>query len=489
MTQTYSQSQEDHIRKQLNALRDELTTKTEGLLLSTYYDDLVAADAALKQTIPYFAPPHDRPVVTSDGDVEFGAIPYWAKNPSQIPYADKIPSILLEGLKLLDDAGVFPPPTITQSEYNTLLNAVQGGYAVGSDGTLWSTEPYGQLNFRWIEAVINVFFVNHIYKKSPFITTPSTASLTGANTDAIKIALIGDWGTGASDAQNVRDAAMALNPDYLIHLGDVYYTGTPQWSDLRPFVGMDDEVNHLVNQWPANMANGQSYTMNSNHEMYCGAYGLYEDALTAAPFKHQQGCTYFLLENDNYQIFGLDSAYDSPDWLFMDGALNQSQINFVQSKIDSSKTTVILTHHTPFNLTGTEKISKQKGGTTVSLWNQMIEATNKKVPDYWYFGHIHDGIAYVEPKGGNYFDGCKARCTGHASMPYGAPWGLAKPNAVAPFKAGDWIDTVEFAAGTPKDASKPNGQVKNGFMLITLSPNGIKESFYDEDGTETWSSS
>lgn len=488
MTKPLTSAQEAKLREQFETLRASLDSAAETTGHTAFYDALVAADAALKQTIPYFAPPHERPVVTSDGDVEFGAIPFWAKNPSQIPYASNIPKILLEGLELLEFAGVIPPPTITQSEYNTLLKAVENGYAVGNDGTLWSTEPFGQLNYRWLEAVINVFLVNQAYKKSPFVATPSTATLSGADEDAIKIALIGDWGTGATDAQSVRDAAMNLYPDYLIHLGDVYYTGTPQWSNLRPFVGMDNEVDNLVNQWPSGLTSGQSYTMNSNHEMYCGAYGLYGDALTAAPFKHQNGCTYFLLENDQFQIFGLDSAYDSPDWLFMDGALNQPQIDFVQGAIDPSKTTIILTHHTPFNLTGTEKVSKEHNGQNVSLWNQMLTATNKKVPNYWYFGHIHDGIAYQEAPNGNFFEGCKARCTGHASMPYGAPWGLAKIGKQAPFSKGDWIDTVEFAAGSPKMDTAPNGQVKNGFMLLTLSSTGVSEAFYDEDGVKTWSS-
>jgi hypothetical protein len=494
MAHPLSASQEESLRVQLDKLRENLQSTDAQQLRSHYYDQLVKADAALKQTIPYFIPPHKRPMIDSDGDVEFGAIPFWAKNPSQIPYAEDIPSVLLYGLKILDDLGVFPPPTITQSEYTALTNAVKGGYAVGNDGTLWGTMPYGQLNYRWIEAVLNVALVNYGYGKEDFVSTPSTAQLKGVDDDAIKIAIIGDWGTGEIDAQNVRDAAMNLNPDYLIHLGDVYYTGTPSSpDDLRPFFGMGNEMKHLVDLWPKNMNNGQSYTMNSNHEMYCGAIGLYDDALTAAPFKHQNGCTYFLIENDTYQIFGLDSAYNSPDWLYMDGALTPCQIDFVQNNLDISRTTIIMSHHTPFDLTGRKRVCKEVDGKPVSLWQQTLQATAPKIPDYWYFGHIHDGIVYKEPNSNNskkssLFEGCKPRCTGHASMPYGAPWGLTTSDAKAPFGPGDWIDTVEFAAGTPKDKSKPNGQVKNGFMLITLKPTGIVEEFYDEDGKRTWSS-
>src|SRR5262245_32202788 len=46
--------------------------------------------------------------------------------------------------------------------------------------------------------------------------------------DDAKVAVIGDWGTGLPDAiAMVGQIVDELAPDVLVHLGDVYYAGTP----------------------------------------------------------------------------------------------------------------------------------------------------------------------------------------------------------------------------------------------------------------------
>jgi hypothetical protein len=42
-----------------------------------------------------------------------------------------------------------------------------------------------------------------------------------------KVALVGDWGTGAQPAFQILKHIAASEPDVLIHLGDIYYSGTP----------------------------------------------------------------------------------------------------------------------------------------------------------------------------------------------------------------------------------------------------------------------
>jgi DNA/RNA endonuclease G (NUC1) len=43
-----------------------------------------------------------------------------------------------------------------------------------------------------------------------------------------KVGLIGDWGTGAAPAQSVLQQLKQQNPDLLVHLGDIYYSGTEE---------------------------------------------------------------------------------------------------------------------------------------------------------------------------------------------------------------------------------------------------------------------
>ncbi|WP_223426154.1 metallophosphoesterase family protein [Tateyamaria pelophila] len=467
--------------------------------LEDLHESLKEADAMLKAIVPYLEPPHHRPEIPAVGEIEFGILPFWAKNPDQIPYEEEIPHVFLKFLKLVDDLGLIPEPTVTLCDYKKIKLAAQNNTAISPDGTSWEINDFGQLDLRWLEAPINMLLVNHDYKKYPWPVpdpkNPALSPLVGSiQADAARggktmFAIAGDWGTGAADAVAVRGAAMELNPDYLFHLGDVYYTGTPEFSLKRPFLGSGYENAHLVDFWPKDdLKPGRSFTMNSNHEMYTGAWGLFEDALSSPIFAHQNGFSYGMIENDDWQIFYLDSAYCSPDFLKMYGALSDDQISFVQAmrKGKSNKKTIVMTHHTPFDLTGQiEQISDGK-----SLLRDVAAALGNSLPDYWYFGHIHDGIVYAPKKvmdtpSGPAIPGvCRMRCTGHASMPYGAPWGLAKVNRTPPFKKTGFIDHIEFFAQSPKlDCGL---LVKNGFMTVTLDGDTIEEAFYDSDCVKVW---
>ena len=112
-----------------------------------------------------------------------------------------------------------------------------------------------------------------------------------------------------------------FKPHLTIHLGDVYYAGTG-----------DQEQHQFVNLWPKGSIG--SLALNSNHEMYSGA-NPYFKAIAGSPFGLQNGCSYFALENNNWVIVGLDSAYFSPeDGLYMDGSLGPpgggTQVMFLQ---------------------------------------------------------------------------------------------------------------------------------------------------------------
>lgn len=460
----------NELNKALTSLPKE---KTAG-----YYDYLVASDALLKATITYFES-GKRPVLPFGGSVEFGILPYWLKNRKDIPDYEKIPSWIITILKVLDESGAVPPPKITSEDYQCLLAAINEGTAISFDGTMFGEAAYGQLNSDWLQAVVNDI-LTHAYGKAPWGTTPALKTLEGASSDSIKIAIFGDWGTGEADAQDVVSAAMALKPDYLIHLGDVYYTGTPDKNEEVLYWGMNNETDKLVDLWPADQATGTSYTLNSNHEMYCGGRGYFDDALGSTIFSHQKSTSYFLLQNDDWQIFGLDSAYDTPATLYMEGALNADQITFLNNNYDSSKRVILLTHHNAWDVTGQSIVPTGSG----SLWQDALNGLGGTPPDYWYWGHIHDGVIYQPVENG----GIKTniRCIGHAAMPYGAPWGLTVPGSQPPFQPSDYINSVKFFAGTPVNPSLPGGQVKNGFAMITLTGKGITEAMYDSDGKQTW---
>jgi len=258
-----------------------------------------------------------------------------------------------------------------------------------------------------------------------------------------------------------------LAPDFTIHLGDVYYAGTSGF-------GSDEELSNFVNFWVTGSQG--SLMLNSNHEMYSGAQGYFSKGLTASPFATQTGTSYFAIQNDNWVIIGLDTAYYDPSPLFMLGALvDAAQINFIRSLNTTNKKVVLLTHHNPTNIEGTGPLG---------LWQQVVDALGRS-PDYWYWGHIHNAVVYSDQSfpGQN---GVKARCAGHGAIPFGVGYGLTDANGVNKPSVEYFAHELLSSAYPNTDAQQSN-RVLNGFAVITLSGDSILEEFVDQTGGVNWS--
>lgn len=199
------------------------------------------------------------------GSVEFGLFDYWLNNPG----TSWEWQLFVSFWKTL--AGSLPVTQMNAANYQNLKNAVQPGQPglVAADGSWFSESTYGGLDPGWVEAAFDYLCTYGGYLGftfAPFAQTPPTVTLSGASPSQVTIALMGDWGTGNytnGPAASVMQAIAALKPDYIIHLGDVYYAGS-----------IGEETNNLLGMWPATYA-GKSFTLNSNHEMYNGANGYY----------------------------------------------------------------------------------------------------------------------------------------------------------------------------------------------------------------------
>ncbi len=325
---------------------------------------------------------------------------------------------------------------------------------VGSDGVIWGTGKYEQLDPGWLEAFA-VFLETFFTGKHNFVTNPATIQIS----DPVKIALAGDWGTGdwrqganLAPSTNVARQIAALMPDYTIHLGDVYYAGTT-----------DQERYQLINLWPVG-PNG-AFALNSNHEMYPGAKP-YFGAISAPPFAPQNGCSYFALENTTWVIVGLDSAYFSSEaGLYMTGSLGGPQLTFLQAQVAKGKKVIVLTHHNGLKDDGTQ---------SNALWSQVMSGfPNPNVgPALWYWGHEHFAAVYQPFGPAN----TPARCCGHGALPWGQASALANSPKVI------WHE--DRNAGDP-DISQ---RVLNGFAVLSLNGPNVQETFYNENGGVAWQS-
>ena len=102
-----------------------------------------------------------------------------------------------------------------------VLEQVRGEFKAGTCDPAWAST---------IEEYVRFFGPNGTRNQIPYVR----AAQVGPRTIEIKsdscVALLADWGTGGSPAMSVLKSAASHVPDVLVHLGDVYYSGTPlEW--------------------------------------------------------------------------------------------------------------------------------------------------------------------------------------------------------------------------------------------------------------------
>jgi len=373
----------------------------------------------------------------------------------------------------------FPESQITLDMLAQWDHVVSGAGVVDYDGSMIAKSKFGNLDAGWVTALVYYIAlkldVKEVSSWATFGTTPAIVSPSG---DTIKIAVIGDWGTGPwtdgsidCPALEVINQVKTLAPDYTIHLGDVYYAGTSGSFDS------DEELSNFVNSWVSGSQG--SFMLNSNHEMYSGAQGFFGKGLKAEPFAQQQNTSYFAIQSDKWIIIALDTAYYDMSDLFMNGALtDDNQINFIKSLNTSGKTVIVMTHHNPTNIDGTGTIG-------LPLWNQVISALGKP-PEFWYWGHVHNAMVYSD----NSFptqNGVKARCAGHAAIPFGLAYGLQNSDGSNKPSVEYYAHELLSSVYENTDAQQAN-RVLNGFAMLTLGPDSISEEFIDQTGAVRWSS-
>ncbi len=350
---------------------------------------------------------------------------------------------------------------------------------VAGDGTIYAISKYCQLDIKWTLVLVYYYYYKlRPSKRHDFVLQPDGVNSTPSDKipSSAKIAIIGDWGTGKwtdgdktrCPAQLVIAGVVAQNPDYIVHLGDVYYAGTE-----------NEERENFLQMIPEKYK-GKFYTMNSNHEMYDGANGLMGTTLQNPRFSEQNKSTYFSFEVGNWIIVGLDSAYYDESALYMDGIIatkhgGQKQLEFLTKAYNSGKQVLLCTHHNGI------EVDKHGPKPNNPLWGQVLGATHPHVPDVWYWGHVHNGIVYNEDlamyggktaKNGNK---PKMRCCGHASIPYGDGSYLEK------ISTGNDPEVLYYGKTPMPDPSTEvqKMRVLNGFSIVEINNSDITETFYE----------
>jgi Calcineurin-like phosphoesterase len=270
-----------------------------------------------------------------------------------------------------------------------------------------------------------------------------------------RIAVFGDWGTGLYGAPAIASTISSLDRcDVVLHVGDTYYSGEANEVHSR-----------LVGDWPKRPAGTVKRSLNGNHEMYSGGTGYFQ----ALRDFFQQSASCFAMQNSNWILVGLDTAY-------VDFDLDKKQVEWLTGIVNAAGTRklILFSHHQPFSQLD-DQGPKLQVALADLLKQQRIHA--------WYWGHEHRLVIY-DP---HPLWGFKGRCIGHGGFPQFRDdlpkaggdvykWLLLPPQPYAP--AARLLDGPNFWITQAPEQFSPHGYVFLQFDGDTLSeifrlPNNI----------------
>ena len=250
--------------------------------------------------------------------------------------------------------------------------------------------PCSNGDYRFISECGFYFFLTlHFRPKHEFTENPEITILNEEG----KFALLGDWGSGLYGAPDASENIGKDNYNAIIHLGDIYYSGTKQ-----------EVEDKFKNYFPPEPKGGFRRALNGNHEMYSGGYGYFDIVLP----EFKQESSYFALESENWLFVGLDTSYHAginenrKHW----GKLNEGQLIWLEKLVEKNKSFVLFTHHNPYSLIE-NKID-------MSLLTQLKPFLEKRKVVAWYWGHEHACLLHSQDKKYGFF----GRCIGHSGFAY-----------------------------------------------------------------------
>ena len=279
------------------------------------------------------------------------------------------------------------------------------------------------------------------------------------------IVIVGDVGTGTDVAAGVLSAALSFKPDAILHLGDVYYSGT-SFEMEHALVGLLDAV------FEAAERRVPVFTVPGNHEYFTGSVALLaclDSGRLAVRTDQHQPASYFCLRSadDGWQFLGMDTGFNGhtmsvpqadqqavlqllhaedpaaptsatgtitlPASTSSMVTLRDDELEWHQDKIRSFPgRSVLLSHHQLYSAVqtcgvppGSQPGDVNREWVNTALWTQLGAAFDTRVAA-WIWGHEHNlGIFqdryrpadWPADPGPNLKTLLKGRCAGHAAIP------------------------------------------------------------------------
>ena len=140
------------------------------------------------------------------------------------------------------------------------ISRVEEEFKAGTCDPAWLTT---------ISQYVGFFAADGGRREIPYIAPEQAGDAVIRIKNGARIALLADWGTGTGRARDVLEGIRSLAPDILIHLGDVYYSGTPT-EYKKAFI---DPICEILGPDRAALP---VFALSGNHDMYCGGLGYYD---------------------------------------------------------------------------------------------------------------------------------------------------------------------------------------------------------------------
>lgn len=294
--------------------------------------------------------------------------------------------------------------------------------------------------------------------KNPYLPNKNVVIDLGTKT---RLAIIGDWGTGDSVAINVLQQVARFKPDVLIHVGDIYYSGTQPEAQAnfldvcRSLFGVDVPL----------------FSLCGNHDMYSGGLGYYWLVNQIG-----QQASYFCLQNANWQFLAMDTGNNDNNPLTVNTNMTSlpmvngwSEANWHLQKIQQAgaRKTVMFSHHQLFSaFSSVGSVKDQAYAYNPNLFTNFQNVLPNI--EWWFWGHEHT-LAVFEP----YMGLKRGRCVGASAVPvftdqqsYTTAAGLRTLNGVMP----TWV------ANGVLDSTA--GDYNNCFAIMTLNGASANVDYY-----------
>lgn len=354
--------------------------------------------------------------------------------------------------------------SLAQSTFNEQLSTLEVAHTgVGNDLDAFMNK-YGKGDLGgWIPVFLKIVAEKvHLQKKTefPYVDPNDPEALVTILPATCKLILISDWGANNNPAANIRDLIkkeidQTTVPVYLIHLGDIYYSGTRS------------ECLVFLRNWPyrneIGPIKGKSFSLNGNHEMYSGGDGYFNIVLPALG----QKASYFVLRSPKWDFYGLDTAYVGGHFHSPEDARLNAQWKWLQNQMDGSvdRKHVFLTHNQPCSA----NLSEHNAGATLRTQVAELQEGNRRPIEGWFFGHQHKCYIYEDTR-----LPYRARLIGHGSFPHDIQTEKYPDN--------DESGNPLMAFAQLKYRGYPGGVAYSGYVSIDVTNDELHVRYIDEDG-------